>query len=154
MDDLSKRAELEDSFIHSNVNTYGLFSNQKLEPLTANPSDNAKEAFDQSYLLIGETIETYNESQNKSLELSDNEVAITSNLLELDELSTIDIDGKEYKTKQVADDVIPSAYGVEVIYLAFPHSDELEAFRNTFLTYDGSQNDYVVPVYNSTYTLM
>ena len=145
--ELSKRGQLEEVYLHSNVETNGEFVDQKLIPLTAESSVNETLNTSQTVVLIGETVDTYNERHDETLTLSLNEVAISSNLLNVEKFSTIEINGKEHQTKIVPDDVIPANYGVEVIYLAFPDEKQLEEFRVAFENYMGPDGDFAPTSY-------
>src|SRR5699024_9760960 len=145
--ELEERRQLEDSYLHSSVNTSGYFVDRKLIPVTAESSVNETLNTSQSVVLIGEPVDTYNEVQDETLTLSENEVAITSNLLDVEDFSTIEINGKEMQTKVVSNEAIPSEYGIEVLYLAFPNENQLEKFRIAFENYMGPNEDYAPSAY-------
>src|SRR5699024_7253729 len=87
------------------------------------------------------------EMHGEAISLSENEVAISSNLLDVKNFSTMEINGKEVQTKVVSDDAIPATYGVEVIYLAFSDENQLEEFRLAFENYMGPNEDYAPSAY-------
>src|SRR5699024_683722 len=80
--ELEERGQLEDAYLHASVETNGYFVEQTLIPLTTESSVNETLNTSQSVVLIGETIDTYNEMHGEAISLSENEVAISSNLLE------------------------------------------------------------------------
>jgi len=45
----------------------------------------------------------------------------------LEEFSRLEINEETYQTNEVPSDVIPSNYGIEVIYLAFSEQEQLDA---------------------------
>lgn len=145
--ELEERGQLEDAYLHASVETNGYFVEQTLIPLTTESSVNETLNTSQSVVLIGETIDTYNEMHGEAISLSENEVAISSNLLDVKNFSTMEINGKEVQTKVVSDDAIPATYGVEVIYLAFSDENQLEEFRLAFENYMGPNEDYAPSAY-------
>lgn len=145
MNELGEYGDIEEPLIHSNVSTNGYFIDQQLIPFSI---DKEVDSTGQPFLLLAETIETYNELNDSSIQLDENDVAITSNVLTID-TSSIEVDGEMYETVPVSDEVIPSNYGVEVIYLAFSNEEHLESFRNDFQTPRGKDQEYMPSSYQT-----
>lgn len=145
MNELGEYGDIEEPVIQSNVSTNGHFVDQTLIPFCTGEEFKST---GRPVLLLGETIETYNELNDASIQLDENEVAITSNLITID-ASSIEVDGEMYETIPVSDEVIPSNYGVEVIYLAFSNEEHLESFRNDFQTPRGKDREYVASPYQT-----
>lgn len=151
IDDLSGYGELEDVRIQTSLNVFGYLADQSLQALPHSKSDEYKklDPSGQAIFIIGETVATYNELNDDNLGLKKDEVLITSNLLDLDEISRIEINGKTYKTKEVSSNVIPSNYGIEVIYLGFSEQEQLDALQRDFQSYDNFTNEYYTSPYET-----
>ncbi len=150
-EDLSQYGELKDVKIQTSLNVYGYLTGQSLQPMPTSGTveSESMNPSGQSMFIIGESVETYNELYDASYQLNEDEVLITSNLLSLDEYSTIEINGKTYKTKEVSPDVIPSNYGIEVIYLGFSTQEELDSLQSNFQSFDSFSNEYYTSPYST-----
>lgn len=144
VDELSEYGDLKDVQIQTSLPAFGYLDDQSIHPLPARGTDEYEklDPLGQTIFLIGETVETYNEIHDATLSLEEDEVLITSNLLDMDEFETVEINGKTYESIQVSPDVIPSNYGTEVIYLGFSTKEELDALQRDFLAYDNFTHEY------------
>lgn len=149
--DLSNYGNVEDIIIQTNVFTMGYYDEESLIPLPARGTEEADDlnSDGQAIYIIAETIETFNQLFNVEKSIENDEILITSNLLNTEKLSNLTIGDRSYETLSVTEDAIPSNYGVELIYLAFSTPEQLEEFRLSFQMLDPTQGTYSSPAYNS-----
>ena len=151
VNELSQYGELNDVRIQTSLSVFGYLSDQDLQPIPPKGSDEEKalNSSGQPIYIIGETVETYNELTDASIHLDEDEVLITSNLLKLDDFSSLNINGKTYKTKVVSSNLIPSNIAVEAIYIAFSDQAKLDALQREFPSYDNFTNEYYTSQYGT-----
>src|SRR5699024_7109233 len=144
VDDLSQYGELEDVQTQTSLLVPGYLTDHSLQPLPARGSNEYEnlDSSGQPIYILGETVDTYNALYDTSAQLKEDEILITSNLLDLEDFSTVKINEKSYNTVEIPSDAIPSKYGVEVIYLGFSTQEGLDALQSEFQSYDVSNNEY------------
>lgn len=154
IEQVSEQGEVSDANIRSDVMMFGYLDGQKLQPLPGVDTQEAKELENsgsgQRVILQVETIDSYNGFTGENERLEDGEVLITSNLLDTSKLDHIDVNGNEYSTKKVSDEVVPANFAVEIIYLAFPTQTEIDQVRQVYLSYNQSDNSYYEENYSTT----
>jgi len=146
--------EITDENIRTTLRASVLLNDQSLEqlPATNTPEAEAIDPASQPITVIAETVESYNDTVQASQMLAEDEVIMTSNLLNMEEFPSIEINDNEYETTIISSDIIPANYGVEVIYLAFSSADILEQFRENYLAYNSNEEAYYKVRYSTSAT--
>jgi len=150
----SDYGELTNENIRTSLQVNGYLTNQTIEPLPAvnTPEFEELNPSGQPVYIIAETVDSYNDITQSSESLGENEVLMTSNLLDTEEFPMIEVNGNEYNTNIVSSDIIPSNYGVEVIYLAFSNAEEVEQLRQNHLSYNMDEDSYEPFSYSTSAT--
>lgn len=146
--------EISEDNIRTTLTVGGYLDGRELTPLPANNKPEFEElrAAGQPLYIIVETVDSYNNYMQQSEAINENEVLIASNLLDLKDFPTLEINGLEYNTKAVAEDVIPSNYGVEILYIALPSEEEVEQVRENHLLYNTREERYEPYSYTTSAT--
>lgn len=151
VDDLSEYGEIGDVRVQTSLGTVGYLANQSLQPMPAKGTEEYDSLDTNSPIvfIMAETVETYNELYDTSFELKEDEILMTSNLLDMDKFPNIEINEKTYETIEVSPNAIPSIYGVEVIYLGFSSQAELDALQHDFQMVDNVSKERLVAPYST-----
>lgn len=91
------------------------------------------------FIYVG-TVDPYNQVMGGTGTLDENEVLLSSNLLDTEDISQLEINGIAYDTKQAPSDVIPANYGIEIIYLGFSSEEKSEEVRSSHVTFNAASN--------------
>ncbi len=144
--------ELTDVNIRTVLQTDGYLEENSLVllPVTGSSEFEELDPSEQPMYVIAETVSSYNNFMQEEKTLDKNEILMTSNLLDPEQYPTLEINGEMYQSQIVSSDVIPSNYGVEVIYIAFPTIEDLEQFRENYLTYSFSEGRYEKSSYSTS----
>jgi len=148
--DLSDYGEVENVRTQTNLIVGAYLAGDSLEQLPAagSPEEEALDPSGQSVYIYAETVDTYNKLNNASETLAEDEVLLTSNLLDTDEMSTIDINGRTYETKIVSSDALPANSGVESLYLGVSSQEQLNTIQEEYQTYSPNTGEYTETSYN------
>jgi putative ABC transport system permease protein/bacitracin transport system permease protein len=154
INEASNYGEITDVSIRSLLPTIGYLHDNEIGPLPAAGTTEYEALPDsgQPIYMLAETLDTYNDFTKDSKTLGENEVLMTSNLLDPEQFPTLEINENEYNTQVVSSDIIPSNYGVEVIYLVFSSQEELEQFRSKQLSYNPQDGTYNMFPYSTSAT--
>ncbi len=90
----------------------------------------------QPVFLIMETAESYNELMGETIDLKEDEVLLTSNLINTDKINQLKISDHSFKSLPVDPKIVPVEMGIEVIYLAFANQELLDQAVAHFPTYN------------------
>jgi len=93
------------------------------------------------------TIDSYNSEFNQNVKLADDEVIISSNSSSLPIESTINLGGKNYKTK-VVEGLVPGNFAIEIYKIILPNVNSLDELTNFYLMdKNDEKGNFPAPLY-------
>lgn len=146
MDIITKAAGGEKNIVNSfselNSMIYSLQNGSELLPLLG---DNANNYHPVPAILS--TIDSYNSEFNQNVKLADDEVIISSNSSSLPIESTINLGGKNYKTK-IVEGLVPGNFAIEIYKIILPNVNILDELTKFYLMdKNDEKGNFPAPLY-------
>ena len=146
MDIITKAAGGEKNIVNSFSELSGMiYALQKGSELLPLLGDNANNYHPVPALLS--TIDSYNSEFNQNVKLSDDEVIISSNSSSLPIESTINLGGKNYKTRMV-EGLVPGNFAIEIYKIILPNVNILDELTKFYLMDNNDEKgNFPAPLY-------
>jgi len=146
MDIITKAAggekNIANSFSELSGMIYALQNGSELLPLLG---DNANNYHPVPAILS--TIEAYNSEFNQNVKLADDEVIISSNSSSLPIESTINLGGKNYKTRMV-EGLVPGNFAIEIYKIILPNTKTMDELTRFYLMdKNDEKGNFPAPLY-------
>lgn len=146
MDIITKAAGGEKNIVNSfselSGMIYALQNGSELLPLLG---DNANNYHPVPAILS--TIDSYNSEFNQNVKLADDEVIISSNSSSLPIESTINLGGKNYKTK-IVEGLVPGNFAIEIYKIILPNTSTMDEFTKFYLMdKNDEKGNFPAPLY-------
>lgn len=146
MDIITKAAGGEKNIVNSfselSGMIYALQNGSELLPLLG---DNANNYHPVPAILS--TIDSYNSEFNQNVKLADDEVIISSNSSSLPIESTINLGGKNYKTR-IVEGLVPGNFAIEIYKIILPNTSTMDELTRFYLMdKNDEKGNFPVPLY-------